>query len=92
MFYARSAEDRLRPPPTALACTGWVLLFWGSRMLYIFFLSPRHNFNNIEELYIGTFGKQLLKTLPFPWINYRFGVYMGGYFVAGALASFFFRL
>jgi len=67
-------------------------LFWGWRAVHLWRLHPAYYFVTPEDLYRGTIGREWLRGLRFPLIDYRADDYSGGSLAVGLLTSFFFRL
>ena len=82
------------PTPTInVSLGGFLLLFVGSRLLYLVLIDPSYLCPQLgEQLYVGTVAQELLTGLKLPFIEYRRSNYMLGTLVMGGLASGFFRL
>jgi len=81
------------PPAINVSLGGFLLLFVGSRLLYLVLIDPSYLCPQLgEQLYVGTVAQELLTGLKLPFIEYRRSNYMLGTLVMGGLASGFFRL
>ena len=78
--------------------SGWrstllpVTLFISWRLCHLLALHPFYYYVTDEELFRGMIGKEILKGLSFPFLDYRADNYSGGSLVVGAITSVFFRL
>src|SRR5947209_12002875 len=81
------------PPAINVSLGGFLLLFVGSRLLYLVLIDPSYLCPQLgEQLYVGTVAQELLTGLKLPFIEYRRSNYMLGTLVMGRVASGFFRL